>query len=140
MKEGERGGRGRKGRREGEIVTKGEREREELWRINNRPDLSKASLMGCDRNLFTLRLVLNQTRGEWQWQAAAQGCGRGSGGRRAGRAEQTARFYHVAREPCYNPASLPPPPPLGGSSPRPLGRGGGCRQRARKRMYEENKR
>lgn len=32
--------------------------------------------MGCDRNLFTLRLVLNQTRGEWQWQAAAQGWGR----------------------------------------------------------------
>lgn len=32
--------------------------------------------MGCDRNLFTLRLVLNQTRGEWRWQAAAQGWGR----------------------------------------------------------------
>jgi len=55
------------------------REREELWRINNRPDLSKASLMGCDRNLFTLRLVLNQTRGEWQWQAAAEERGGGGG-------------------------------------------------------------
>lgn len=28
--------------------------------------------MGCDRNLFTLRLVLNQMEGEWQWQAAAE--------------------------------------------------------------------
>lgn len=60
----------------GEIVTK-RGERGELWRINNRRDLSKASLMGCDRNLFTLRLVLNQTQGEWRWQAAAQGWGRG---------------------------------------------------------------
>lgn len=59
-----------------EIATKsrereGAREGRGAWRINNRPDLSKASLMGCDRNLFTLRLVLNQTEGEWQWQAAA---------------------------------------------------------------------
>lgn len=35
--------------------------------------------MGCDRNLFTLRLVLNQTRGEWQWQAAAVEWGGGWG-------------------------------------------------------------
>lgn len=35
--------------------------------------------MGCDRNLFTLRLVLNQTPGEWQWQAAAEGAGWGAG-------------------------------------------------------------
>lgn len=43
----------------------GKREREELWRINNRPDLSKVPLMGYDRNLFTLRLVLNQRLAEW---------------------------------------------------------------------------
>lgn len=35
--------------------------------------------MGCDRNLFTLRLVLNQTQGEWQWQAAAVEWGGGWG-------------------------------------------------------------
>lgn len=35
--------------------------------------------MGCDRNLFTLRLVLNQTQGEWQWQAAAVEWGGGQG-------------------------------------------------------------
>lgn len=47
--------------------------------------------MGCDRNLFTLRLVLNQTQGEWQWQAAAEGWGRG-----AGVAEKTAGVCLVA--------------------------------------------
>lgn len=35
--------------------------------------------MGCDRNLFTLRLVSNQTRGKWLWQAAAEGWGQGAG-------------------------------------------------------------
>lgn len=54
--------------------------------------------MGCDRNLFTLRLVLNQTRGEWQWQAAAEGWGRG-----AGAAEKTAGVCHVAQVQHYNP-------------------------------------
>lgn len=29
--------------------------------------------MACDRNLFTLSLVLNQTQGEWRWQAAMEG-------------------------------------------------------------------
>lgn len=48
--------------------------------------------MGCDRNLFTLRLVLNQTRGEWQWQAAAQGWGS-----RASRSLKMERFCHVAQ-------------------------------------------
>lgn len=60
--------------------------------------------MGCDRNLFTLRLVLNQTWGEWQWQAAAEGWGGG-------------QVCHVAQVQHYNP---PPHPPQGkGSSPRP---------------------
>lgn len=73
--------------------------KEELWRINNRPDLSKASLMGCDRNLFTLRLVLNQKQGEWQWQSAAEGCSRG-----AGVAEKTVRVWIVAQVQHYNPS------------------------------------
>lgn len=50
----------------------GKREREELWRINNRPDLSKASLMGYDRNLFSLRLVLNQTLASVDGRAATE--------------------------------------------------------------------
>lgn len=54
--------------------------------------------MGCDRNLFTLRLVLNQTQGEWQWQAAAEGWGRG-----AGVAETTAGVCLVALVQQYNP-------------------------------------
>lgn len=54
--------------------------------------------MGCDRNLFTLRLVLNQTRGEWQWQAAAEGLG----GRGAGAAEKTAGVCCVAQVQHYN--------------------------------------
>lgn len=87
--------------RVGEIVTKsgarGER-REELWRINNRPHLSKASLMGCDRNLFTLRLVLNQTRGKWQWQAAAEGWGGGQVQQR-----KMAKVCHVTEVQQYTP-------------------------------------
>lgn len=35
--------------------------RDERHRINKSCALSKAFLMGCDRNLFTLREILNQT-------------------------------------------------------------------------------
>lgn len=55
--------------------------------------------MGCDRNLFTLRLVLNQTRGEWRWQAAAEeerGGAQGEG-KGAGVAQKTTEVRHVAR-------------------------------------------
>ncbi len=55
--------------------------------------------MGCDRNLFTLRLVLNQTRGEWQWQAAAEGWGK----RGAGAAEKSVEVCHVTQVRHYNP-------------------------------------
>lgn len=70
--QGERRGMGDQSNSNGEDLKAG-REKEELWGINNRPNLSKASLMGCDRNLFTLRLVLNQMQGEWLWQAAVEG-------------------------------------------------------------------
>lgn len=55
--------------------------------------------MGCDRNLFTLRLVLNQTRGEWQWQAAAEEerGGAQGGGKGAGVAQETAEVHRVAQ-------------------------------------------
>lgn len=85
--------------------------------------------MGCDRNLFTLRLVLNQTWGEWQWQV----------GWGAGAAKKTARVCHVAQVQHYNPP--PPHPPQGkGSSPRPSRWIEGWREGASKGMYEENKR
>lgn len=68
--------------------------------------------MGCDRNLFTLRLVLNQTRGEWQWQATAVGwvevvVGRGirCGSENGGGLGAASKPPHQGR----------------GSSPRPLG-------------------
>lgn len=67
--------------------------------------------MGCDRNLFTLRLVLNQTQGEWQWQAAAEGW-RGAVGE-AGGAQKAAWIRHVAPVHHYNHPLL-----VGGSSPR----------------------
>lgn len=79
--------------------------------------------MGCDRNLFTLRLVLNQTRGEWRWQAAGAGrCigGGGSGGL-----------------PCHTGPALQPPLQGGGSWPRPLGWRDGGRKGRMKRTNDE---
>lgn len=91
--------------------------------------------MGCDRNLFTLRLVLNQTRGEWQWQAAAEGWGMARGGG-AGAVEKTAGVCHVAQVQHYN-----LPAEGGGSSPRPSGRDRRMERREQdKGTYEENKR
>lgn len=58
--------------------------------------------MGCDRNLFTLRLVLNQTQGEWQWQAAAVEWGGGQGG--GGWSRESIGFCHVTRVWHYSPS------------------------------------
>lgn len=57
--------------------------------------------MGCDRNLFTLRLVLNQTRGEWQWQATAVEWGKGEGG---GWSRESIGFCHVTEVQHYSPS------------------------------------
>lgn len=42
------------------------------YRGDNKVDFSKAPLMGFDRNIFTLRVVLNQTRGKRWWQVAPE--------------------------------------------------------------------
>lgn len=85
--------------------------------------------MGCDRNLFTLRLVLNHMRGEWQWQAAAEGWGRG-----AGAAKKTAGGL-----PCRTGPALQPRYQGGGSTPRPLGQIKGWRDGAiKERMKRTN--
>ncbi len=39
----------------------GGKKRGEWWRINESSRLSKAFLMGCDRNLLTVRAVFNQS-------------------------------------------------------------------------------
>lgn len=61
--------------------------------------------MGCDRNLFTLRLVLNQTQGKWQWQAAAEGWGGGQVQQR-----KMAKVCHVTQVQQYTPPIMHPPP------------------------------